>query len=160
MQRDIFSDEHELFRAEFRRFAQAEIEPHLDEWNANGISDRSAWRKMGEGGYLGANAPEEYGGAGGDFLFDAIIMEELARIRAHGLMMSLHSDICMPYLEVYGSHEQKQAFLAPAIAGETILAIILFCLFPAYFPVIAYGYAALCYVSAGGRILLAWRTLD
>ena len=47
-----------------------------------------------------------------------------------------------------------------AEGGETILAIVLFCLFPAYFPIIAYGYAALCYASAAGRILLAWRTLD
>ena len=123
MKRDIFDEEHELFRSEFRRFAEAEIAPKVPEWDRGGISDRESWRRMGAAGYLGANAPEEYGGAGADFLFDAIIMEELARIRAHGLMMSLHSDICMPYIESYGTHEQKQRYLAPAIAGETILAI-------------------------------------
>jgi acyl-CoA dehydrogenase len=123
MRRDIFTDEHEHFRAEFRRFAEAEIVPHLDDWNARGISDRSAWRKMGEAGFLGANAPEEYGGAGADFLFDAIVMEELAYLRAHALQASLHTDICMPYLATYGTEEQKQRWLTKAISGECLLAI-------------------------------------
>jgi acyl-CoA dehydrogenase len=99
MRRDIFSEEHELFRNEFRRFAEAEIAPRVDEWNRAGTTDKATWKRIGEAGYLGANAPEEYGGAGGDFLFDAVIMEELARIRAHALMVSLHSDICKPYLK-------------------------------------------------------------
>jgi acyl-CoA dehydrogenase len=123
MRREIFDDQHELFRREFRRFAEAEIEPKVEQWNREGKTDRATWRRLGEAGFLGANAPEEYGGAGGDFLYDAVIMEELARIRAHGLMLSLHSDICMPYLEAYGSSEQKQRHLTRAISGETILAI-------------------------------------
>lgn len=123
MRREIFSDEHELFRREFRRFAEAEIVPHLEEWNEKGISDRGAWRKMGEGGFLGANQAEEYGGAGGDFLFDAIIIEELADLRAHALQASLHTDICLPYLSTYGTEEQKQKWLVPAITGECLVAI-------------------------------------
>ncbi|MCH7707323.1 MAG: acyl-CoA dehydrogenase family protein [Myxococcales bacterium] len=123
MQRDIFSEEHELFRQQFRRFAEAEIEPKVEKWNRDGITDRETWRRAGEEGFLGANAPEEYGGAGADFIYDAIIMEEMARIRAHAMMISLHSDICMPYLKVYASHEQKEKYLTGAIAGETLLAI-------------------------------------
>jgi acyl-CoA dehydrogenase len=123
VEREIFSDEHELFRAEFRRFAEAEIAPRVAGWNAAGVTDRDTWRRLGEAGYLGAAAPEEYGGAGGDFLFDAILMEEMARIRAHAMMLSLHSDICMPYLSTYGSPEQKERFLAGAIAGEVVLAV-------------------------------------
>ncbi len=123
MRRDIFSDEHDLLREQFRRFAQKEIEPKIPEWNANGRSDRESWRRMGEEGFLGACAPEAYGGAGADFLYDAIIMEELAWIRAHGLMMLLHSDICMPYLIHYGSEAQKQKYLPGAIAGEILLGI-------------------------------------
>ena len=120
MRRDIFSDEHDHFRAEFRRFAEAEIVPHLDAWNERGISDRSAWRKMGESGFLGANAPEEYGGGGADFLFDAIVMEELAYLRAHALQMSLHSDICMPYLSrpTPARKRRRRSYLTGAIAGE------------------------------------------
>jgi acyl-CoA dehydrogenase len=123
MRRTIFSDEHDLFRSEFRRFAEAEIVPHLEAWNEAGISDRRAWKKMGEAGFLGANQPEEYGGAGGDFLFDAIIIEELADLRAHALQASLHTDICLPYLTTFATEEQKQRWLVPAIAGDCLLAI-------------------------------------
>lgn len=123
MRRTIFSDEHEHFRAEFRRFAEAEVGPHLEAWNESGISDRAVWKKMGDAGFLGANQPEEYGGGGVDFLFDAIIIEELADLRAHALQSSLHTDICLPYLTAYGTEPQKQRWLVPAIAGDCLLAI-------------------------------------
>ncbi len=123
MRRDIFSEEHEIFRDQVRRFVEKEVEPKVAEWNARGMSDRATWRRMGEEGFLGANAPEEYGGAGADFLYDAIIMEEMARVRAHGLMMSLHSDICMPYITTFGSEEQKRKYLPGAISGEILLGI-------------------------------------
>jgi acyl-CoA dehydrogenase len=121
--RDVFGEEHELFRAQFRRFAEAELAPKLERWNREGRTDPEAWQRAGAEGFLGACAPVEYGGAGGDFLFDAVIMEEMARIRAHAMMISLHSDICMPYLVHYGTPEQKQRWLPGAISGETILAI-------------------------------------
>jgi acyl-CoA dehydrogenase len=123
MKREIWSEEHELFRSEFRRFAKAEVEPKVAEWNARGISDKATWRKLGAAGYLGAAMPERYGGGGGDFLYEAIVIEELAYIRAHALQTSLHADICMPYLLHYGSEEQKEKFLKPAITGECLLAI-------------------------------------
>jgi acyl-CoA dehydrogenase len=78
---------------------------------------------MGAAGFLGANQPEAYGGAGGDFLFDAIVMEELADLRLHALQASLHTDICMPYLTTYGTEEQRQRWLVPAIEGKCLLAI-------------------------------------
>lgn len=123
MRRDVFTPEHEIFREQFRRFAQKEIEPKIAAWNERGMSDRETWRRAGEEGFLGANQPVEYGGAGGDFLYDAIVMEELAYMRAHGMMISLHSDICMPYLTTYGSEEQKRRYLVPAIRGELLLGI-------------------------------------
>jgi len=123
MRRDIFSEEHEMFRTQVRRFVENELVPKIESWNRNGMSDRESWRKMGEAGFLGANAPAEYGGAGGDFLYDAIVIEELSRVRAHGLMMGLHSDIIMPYIASYGTEDLKRHYLAPAITGETILAI-------------------------------------
>ena len=100
-----------------------EVEPHVLEWNEAGIVPRAIWKRMGEEGYLGANMPEEYGGAGADFLYDAIIMEELAYARAHCLQASLHTDICLPYLASYGSEDQKQRYLAPAIAGDCLVSI-------------------------------------
>jgi len=123
LKRDIFTDEHELFREQFKRFAKQEIEPKIAGWNEKGMSDRETWRRMGEEGFLGANAPEPYGGAGGDFLFDAIVTEEMAYLRAHALMMSLHSDICMPYITLFGTDDQKEKYLPGAIRGEIILGI-------------------------------------
>jgi acyl-CoA dehydrogenase len=123
MRRDLFTDEHEMFRAQFKRFAAREIEPKIAQWNRNGITDRDTWRRMGAEGFLGPCMPEAYGGAGGDFRYDAIVMEELAYLRAHGLMTTVHSSICMPYLVSFGSEEQKRRYLPPAIAGEMLLAI-------------------------------------
>ena len=123
MRRDLFGEEHDLFRDQVRRFVAREVEPRIPEWNARGMSDRETWRRAGEAGLLGACAPPEYGGAGADFLYDAIVMEEFARVRAHAMMTSLHSDICMPYLTSYGSDEQKRRYLPGAIAGEILLGI-------------------------------------
>jgi len=123
MRRDIFTEEHQQFREQFKRFAEREIVPKVEGWNARGMSDRETWRRAGAEGFLGANAPAEYGGAGADFLYDAIVMEEMARIRAHGMMISLHSDICMPYIATYGSDAQKEHYLPGAIRGEILLGI-------------------------------------
>jgi acyl-CoA dehydrogenase len=123
MRRTLFSDEHDHFRSELRRFVDAEIAPKVAGWNEAGLTDRTTWKRCGDQGYLGASAPEAYGGGGGDFLFEAVIMEELARVRAHALMLSLHSDICMPYLTEFGSEAQKERWLTRAIAGDCILAI-------------------------------------
>ncbi|MCX8071536.1 MAG: acyl-CoA dehydrogenase family protein [Candidatus Binatia bacterium] len=123
MRRDIFTPSHELFREQFRKFAEREIVPRIPKWNRQGMTDREIWRLAGAEGFLGANQPVEYGGSGGDFLYDAIIMEEMAYLRAHAMMISLHSDICMPYLSSYGTEEQKQRYLVPAIRGELILGI-------------------------------------
>jgi acyl-CoA dehydrogenase len=123
MRRDIFTEEHDIFREQVRRFVADEIVPKIEQWKRDGITDRETWRLAGEQGFLGANAPEEYGGAGADFLYDAIIMEELARVRGHDLMISLHSDICMPYLTSYGSEEQKRKYLPGAISGELLLGL-------------------------------------
>jgi acyl-CoA dehydrogenase len=123
MRRTIFDDDHELFREQVRRFVEAEVTPRVAEWNAAGTSDRETWRKAGAAGLLGAGAPEEYGGSGGTFLHDAIVMEEFARARGHAMMMSLHSDICLPYLLHYGTPEQKERWAPGAIRGEVLLGI-------------------------------------
>jgi acyl-CoA dehydrogenase len=123
MRRDIFSEEHDMFRAQVRRFAEREIEPRVAQWNRDGITDRDTWRRMGEEGFLGPAMPEAYGGGGGDFLYDAIVMEELAWRRAHGLMTAVHTSICLPYILSFGTEAQKQRWLPPAIRGETLVGI-------------------------------------
>jgi acyl-CoA dehydrogenase len=123
MRREIFSDEHEIFRQQFRRFVESEIAPRIEGWNQAGRSDREIWKLCGDEGYLGANQPEEYGGADGGFLYNAIIIEEMAYSRAHGMMLGLHNDICAPYLTSFGNEEQKQKYLTGAISGDVILGI-------------------------------------
>jgi len=123
MRRDVFGEEHDLFREQVRRFCEREIEPRVADWNARGMSDRESWRRVGEAGFLGVCAPEEYGGAGADFLYAAIVNEEFARVRAHGLMASLHADIVLPYLTTYGTEEQKRRWVPAAVAGECLLGI-------------------------------------
>jgi acyl-CoA dehydrogenase len=78
---------------------------------------------MGEAGFLAPCMPVEYCGAGADFLYDAIVMEELAWRRAHGLMTAVHSSICMPYIATWGTEAQKRRWLPAAIRGETLLGI-------------------------------------
>lgn len=124
LKRDIFEDEHNMFRDAFRRFVEKEIVPHHEEWEKDGIVPREIWLAAGENGFLGMNVPEEYGGGGvSDFRFHAIITEELVRAGATGPGFSLHNDICIPYLLHYGTDEQKARFLPKMVTGELITAI-------------------------------------
>jgi alkylation response protein AidB-like acyl-CoA dehydrogenase len=80
--RKIFTAEHEMFRDQVRRFVEREIAPHHREWEHDGIVPRELWRRAGAQGLLCTMLAEEYGGAGGDFGFSAIIIEEIARSKA------------------------------------------------------------------------------
>lgn len=121
--RTIFSDDHEMFRQQVRRFVDAEILPHHAQWEKDGRVSRDAWLKAGENGLLCATVPEEYGGAGADFLFSMVVMEELARAGAMGPGFTLHSDIVAPYLVHYGTEAQKAEWLPKMARGEAIGAI-------------------------------------
>lgn len=87
------------------------------------MNDPETWRRAGAEGFLGPSQPVEYGGGGGKFLYDAIVMEEVAYLPAHAMMISLHTGICMAHLTAYGTEEQKRKYLVPAIRGELILGI-------------------------------------
>lgn len=121
--RTLFSAEHELFRDQVRRFIATEITPFHAQWEQDGIVPRSVWRKAGEAGLLCTEVPEEYGGGGGDFLFGAIMIEEMARAGATGPTFYLHSDIVAPYLVHYGTAAQKQRWLPKMATGEVIVAL-------------------------------------
>ncbi|GBF49702.1 acyl-CoA dehydrogenase [Leptospira ryugenii] len=118
-----FTDEHHQFREMARKFFETEVKPFHEEWEKNHIVPKSVWRKAGEYGLLCPDVPEEYGGAGGDFLYNVIVVEESSRVGNSGLFMSLHSDIIAPYITSFGTDEQKKKWLPRAISGETILAI-------------------------------------
>jgi alkylation response protein AidB-like acyl-CoA dehydrogenase len=120
--RTAFSAEHCLFRDQVRRFLERELVPHLDRWEEEGIIDRGFWNKAGEAGLLCPTVPEEYGGPGLDFGFNAVIDEELAYVGSTA-GITLHSDIVADYVVAYGSEELKAHWLPRMVSGETATAI-------------------------------------
>ncbi|MFN5151743.1 MAG: acyl-CoA dehydrogenase family protein [Burkholderiales bacterium] len=121
--RELFSDDHELYRQTARRFLEQEVAPHHDQWEEQGYVDRAVWLKAGELGLLCPTMPEAYGGAGVDRLYAVVFMEEIARVNATGLGFGLHSEIVAPYLLHYGTEAQKQHYLPAMARGEIIGAI-------------------------------------
>ena len=121
--RELFREEHELYRQTTRRFLEQEVVPHHDRWEDQGYVDREVWLKAGALGLLCPTMPEEFGGSGVDRLYSVVLMEEIARVNATGLGFGLHSDIVAPYLLHYGSAEQKQHYLPAMARGEIIGAI-------------------------------------
>ena len=122
---DYFGEEHELFRESLRRFVQEEIVPNVEEWEEQGRTPRSLFEKMGQLGFLGAEFPTEYGGAGADFWMSVVLAEELALCRSGGVAFSIivHTDMSSPWLARFGTDEQKARYLPSIIAGETICAL-------------------------------------
>jgi acyl-CoA dehydrogenase len=115
--------EHHAFRDTVRRFVESEIVPHHEAWEREGHVPKALWRRAGELGLLCLTMPEAYGGAGVDFMFPAIAIDELARVGATGPLFYLHSEIVAPYLLHYGTEAQKRAWLPRMASGETITGI-------------------------------------
>ncbi|MCP5328721.1 MAG: acyl-CoA dehydrogenase family protein [Sinobacteraceae bacterium] len=92
-------------------------------WRDAGQVDPSLWRLAGEAGLLGLQVPVEYGGAGADFRFEAILMEQLAAHDALNFAVPLHNAVVAPYLIDYATAEQKARWLPGVVAGECILAV-------------------------------------
>ncbi|MDT3670170.1 MAG: acyl-CoA dehydrogenase family protein [Aromatoleum sp.] len=121
--RNIFSEEHEQFRDSVRRFIATEITPYHRQWEKDGKVSRDVWLKAGAAGFLCSNVPEEFGGVGADFKYNAIFTEELGRAGATGPGFSVHSDMAATYLTNFGSQEQKRKWLPKMASGEVIAAI-------------------------------------
>jgi acyl-CoA dehydrogenase len=121
--RTLFSSEHEMFRDSVRRFVEREITPHHARWEKQGIVDREIWPKAGAAGLLCPNLPQIYGGAGGDYLFNVVITEELARAGITGPGFAVHSDMVATYIATFGSEDQKHQWLPRMAAGEAIGAL-------------------------------------
>ncbi|MEU4536631.1 acyl-CoA dehydrogenase family protein [Streptosporangium sp. NPDC023825] len=124
MQRDLFEEEHQLFRETVREFLAREVAPHHDQWEKDGIVPREVWKKAGEIGMFGFGVPEEFGGAGiTDFRYNAVIVEEVMAIGATGLGYSLHNDVMAPYFVDLTDDEQKARWLPGFASGELITAV-------------------------------------
>jgi acyl-CoA dehydrogenase len=121
--RTIYSEEHEMFRDSVSKFIEAEVLPVYEEWEDAGRTPREIWKRAGDIGILGTSIPEEYGGMGGDFLFDSIVLEELGRYGVAAPAWDMHSYIIAPFLIAFGTEEQKRKWLSKMASGDVISAI-------------------------------------
>ncbi len=97
--------------------------PHHEKWEEEGMVPHSVWEKAGQYGFVCPGVEEEYGEAGVDFLYSVVLIQELARSRISGWMLSLHSDIVAPYIQEFGTEEQKKKWLPCLVSGKIVSAI-------------------------------------
>jgi len=121
----IFGAEHDELRASVRRFVDTEVRPNVDEWERAGHFPDSLFRRCGELGFLGLHYPARFGGSDGDLAAGLVFVEELARCGAAAIAMaiSVQTDMATPALAHFGTDDQRDRWLAPAIAGDKIGAI-------------------------------------
>lgn len=121
----IFTPEHDLLRESVRRFVDCEIRPNVAAWEAAGHFPDDVFRRCGELGFLGLHYPERWGGSDGDLATGLVFVEELARCGAGAIAMavSVQTHMATPALAEFGTDEQRERWLVPAIAGTRIGAI-------------------------------------
>lgn len=120
--RSAYAPEHEQFRDTVRKVFDRHMTPNLDRYEEEGVVDRVAWLAAGEAGLLCPTVPEEDGGLGLDFRYNAVVAEELAYLGSSA-GFTLQSDIVADYLVAYGSPEQKEKWLPRMVSGEVVTAI-------------------------------------
>jgi len=121
---DWFAEEDiNIFRDAAFEFYSRECAPHSERWRKQGIVDRETWNIAGKMGMLCTSMPEEYGGGGGDYRHEMIVMEEMIRAKVDGFGISLHNAIVAPYILHYGTEEQKRNWLPRLATGELVGAI-------------------------------------
>ncbi|MBH1964801.1 MAG: acyl-CoA dehydrogenase family protein [Comamonadaceae bacterium] len=118
--RPLFTPDHEMFRDSVRRFVETELKPHHAQWEEDGLVPREVWLKAGAAGLLCCNVGEKYGGSGSDFLYNCVVIEEMARAGVTGPGFNIHSDMVATYIERFGSEELKRKWLPGMVSGEVI----------------------------------------
>ncbi|MBP2018806.1 alkylation response protein AidB-like acyl-CoA dehydrogenase [Symbiobacterium terraclitae] len=118
----FLSEEHEEIRRLVRQFAERELQPHAEEWEAQEFMPSDVLRRMGELGLLGLRYPAEYGGQGLDIFASIVVYEELARCRAAGpaAVAAVHAEIALPLILKFGTEAQRRRYLVPGLRGEKI----------------------------------------
>lgn len=119
----FMTEDHLMFRDSLCKFLNKEAVPNFEKWEEERLIPRTFWEKMGEQGFLCPQVDPEYGGLGLDFGFNVILNEELSRIGAGIGGLNIHSSIVVPYIEAFGTEEQKHKFLPGCISGQTITAV-------------------------------------
>jgi alkylation response protein AidB-like acyl-CoA dehydrogenase len=123
MKRTLFSIEHKIFRETVRSFVQEELVPFHAQWEEEKRVPREAWLKAGAAGLLCPDTPEEYGGYGADWLYNVIVIEELARAGMTGPGFMVHTEMVAPYIRSWGSEDLKRTWLPKMVTGEAIGAV-------------------------------------
>ena len=121
--RTAFDEDMDAFRDTVRSFMRDRVAPNAEQWDEAKIVPKSIWKEAGELGMLCPTVPEEYGGLGLDFRYNAVVDEEAAYGAGTTLGFSLQSDIVADYIVNYGSEEQKQLWLPKMVSGEVVTAI-------------------------------------
>ena len=114
--------ELQVFTESLERFCDSEIEPHYRDWEKAGLVHRELFRKMGENGYLCADVPEQYGGAGASVHFSFAVVEVLSRRGYGGFVggLQVHNDIIPPYLLHCGTEAQREYWLPRMVSGDAV----------------------------------------
>ena len=126
LKKPAFLDNDELAVLETMagRFIERHATPlDVERWRANGAVERDLWLKAGKAGLLGVSIPAEYGGGGGDFRHEVVLMEQLGLRGVQGFALPLHNAVVAPYIVSYGTEEQKLKWLPKVASGETVLAV-------------------------------------
>lgn len=120
-----FSPEHDELRASIRSFVEAELAPHAERWEESHDFPNWVFTKLGAAGFLGLPYPDSYGGSGGDYLCNIVLAEEMTRCHSGGVAMAVavQTDMAVPPVYKFGTEEQKQRYLVPAIKGEKIFCL-------------------------------------
>ncbi len=121
--RTLFAEEHDQFRRTVRRFVNDELVPHHGTWEEAGVVPREIWLRAGEMGILCPNVPQEYGGLGADWLYNVVVIEELARAGITGPGFMVHSEMVAPYLQAFANEDTKHHWLPKMVTGDAIGAL-------------------------------------
>jgi alkylation response protein AidB-like acyl-CoA dehydrogenase len=115
------NEEQESFRLAVRGFAEKELAPRVEELERNETFPMDLFRQLGRLGYLGVGIPEEYGGSGGDMVMRCLLIEEIARVNC-GFAAALLAHVGLATIPLirFGTEEQKEKYLGPAIRGEKL----------------------------------------
>ena len=125
MARWPFSVDHDQLRRTIRRFVETELAPHAASWEEKQDFPDEVFARMGELGFIGLSYPEAYGGGGGDYLCNIVLGEEMSRCGSGGVAMgvAVQTDMAVPPVLKFGTEEQKQRYLVPALKGEKIFCL-------------------------------------